>query len=162
MAIGALIVLNVIAPGMASLPPAPATAVAGTMPDPPAIDGLVRLLEARGIRAAYASYWLAYRLTYESGGRVRGIPVRAASQLGFVRIPNDLAFAARLPAHALAWIFDSGSADERAFRLLLQRRLVRASSRRWATLTVYSGLSHPLRAPVSRVSAPCESVIPAT
>lgn len=38
------------------------------------LDSLVRGLEARGIRTAYANYWTAYRLSFESGERVTATP----------------------------------------------------------------------------------------
>jgi hypothetical protein len=144
----ALIVVFIASISAPTLPPASPTAVAGAAPSPPPIDGLIRSLEAHKVRVVYTSYWLAYRITYESGEQVLGIPVKAALQLGQVRIPQDLEVAAHLSGNELAWVFDAGGGDEQAFRHVLRRRHVQAARLRWTTLAIYTSLSRALRAPV--------------
>ncbi len=109
------------------------------------IDGLVRVLHEDGVRAAYTNYWIAYRLSFESQGRIAGLPVNGL-RLARVRIPGDLATAAHLPTNHLAWIVYRDSPDERAFRRLLRRRHINAHRVAWEGLVVYDHLSRPLRA----------------
>jgi hypothetical protein len=123
-------------------------AVAGSALDAPPIDGLTKLLEARRVRIVYTSYWLAYRISFDTGERVLGIPVNGGLQLGQVRIPEYLDVAKRLRPEQVAWIFDARSGDEHAFRELLRRRNIGAVRTTWDTLIVYSGLTYPLLAPL--------------
>jgi hypothetical protein len=52
---------------------------------PPAHLGRdVRLLEAAGIDHAWSNYWLAYRLTFESGERIVSSPARHFRYLPYV------------------------------------------------------------------------------
>jgi len=109
------------------------------------IAGLVRVLQEDGVRAAYTTYWVAYRVSFESYGRIAGLPVNGP-RLARVRIPGDLTAAARLPANRLAWIVYRDSPGERAFRRRLRRTHTRAHRVVWEGLVVYDQLSRPLRA----------------
>jgi hypothetical protein len=144
----ALIVACMASSTTPTLPSSSPTAVAGAAPSPPPIDGLLRLLAVHKVHVVYASYWLAYRVTYESSARMLGIPIRATLRLGQVRMPQDLKVAASFPSSALAWVFDQGSGDDRAFRQVLGRQHIQAARLRWTTLDIYVGLTRPVRAPV--------------
>ena len=75
----------------------------------PLVDGLERL----GVRHAFAQYWIAYRLDYESGERVRATPTTS------VRNARYLA-KARADRHA-AYVFPAASATEPKFRAGLRK-----------------------------------------
>jgi len=119
------------------------------------VASLVRTLEARGARVVYTNYWLCYQLTFESRGRVRGIPVNGVT-LARVRVLDDLDVAARTPAARLAWAFVAGAPGERRFQRLLRQTQTRAEQTRWANLVIYDHLSRPLRAhgPYEHAGAP--------
>lgn len=109
------------------------------------ITGLIHVLQEDGVRAAYTNYWVAYRVSFESQGRIAGLPVNGP-RLARMRIPGDLAAATRLPANRLAWIVFRDSPDERAFRRRLRRAHTRTHRVVWEGLVVYDHLSQPLRA----------------
>jgi hypothetical protein len=63
---------------------------------------LITQLDRMGIRRVYASYWIAYRLTYESGGRIVAAQIRPEALRvtpGGVVVPkpNDLDLISRRP-----------------------------------------------------------------
>jgi hypothetical protein len=141
LAVGLLLLFSVLTTVTASLPRASVTAVAGAALSPPPIDGLTHLLEAHQVHVAYASYWLANRISFETDERVLGVPVRAGRQLNQVRMPGYLVVAARLPADRIAWIFTAGTRDERAFGEQLRHRHIDATRLRWDELVIYTGFS---------------------
>jgi hypothetical protein len=63
---------------------------------------VVAALDRRGVRAAYADYWIAYRLTYESGDRIVGAP-----SWGLDRDPATSAAGAA--ADRPAWVAAAGA-----------------------------------------------------
>jgi hypothetical protein len=113
----------------------------------PSIDAISGLLEARGVRVAYADYWLAGRIAFDTHERVVGIAVDDALGLGENRVPQYIDDAARTPARELAWAFQAGSMGEQRFRVLLHLRHTRASRVAAGGLDIYTALSRPLRAP---------------
>jgi hypothetical protein len=60
---------------------------------------VVSWLRDRGVEAVYASYWVAYRTTFLSGGKVIFSPFGSGTN-GFVRHLEHQAFVDRHPAHA--------------------------------------------------------------
>jgi 4-amino-4-deoxy-L-arabinose transferase-like glycosyltransferase len=80
---------------------------------PTDISPLMRLLERESVQRVLASYWLAYRISFESRERI------IATSTGFVRyVPHDrLVRESAYPAR----VFVEGSADERELRLQLER-----------------------------------------
>jgi len=119
------------------------------------VGGLIRALEAQGVRVVYTNYWISYQLTFESRGRVLSIPVNG-SRLARVRMLGDLAVAAATPGHGLAWAFAAGAPGARSFQRLLRRTRTRADHIRWANLVIYDHLSRPVRAadPYENAGAP--------
>jgi 4-amino-4-deoxy-L-arabinose transferase-like glycosyltransferase len=109
------------------------------------ISGLTQLLEARHVRIAYTDYWLANRIAFETHERVLGVAVTDTLALGQERVPAYLPVAARTPAAKEAWIFVAGSAGEKRFRRLMQRRSIHATRLSWDGQAVYVQLSRPLR-----------------
>ncbi len=81
-----------------------------------ALTRVVSLLEEKGVRAAYAPYYLKYRLIFESGGNV------VASARPFEREPRDTGFDARAArAPRFAFVFYLGSPYDRVIRAALER-----------------------------------------
>jgi hypothetical protein len=116
-----------------------------TVTPPGPVEGLIRLLEARGVRVVYGNYWTAYQVEFESHERIVGIPVNDL-QLARVRALGDLDVAARTPTNGLAWIFAAGGRGERRFHLRLKQLHIDARRVRWAGLAIYDHASRPLRA----------------
>jgi 4-amino-4-deoxy-L-arabinose transferase-like glycosyltransferase len=118
-----------------------------TLLTPPShpVDGLVRLLERRHVRVVYTSYWLAYRIAFDSHERVHGISVRENLRLGLVRTPSDLQDAEHVPARGLAWMFFPHQLGERTFRALLRRQNIHADRTLWQGRVLYDHLSQPVR-----------------
>lgn len=128
-----------------------AAGVATTLSTEPrdAIDGLNHLLENQHVGVAYADYWLANRIAFQTHERVISVPVTDALAVGQERIPGYLAAARHTSARRLAWIFVQGSPGEQHFRPLLRREQVQARRTTWQGWVVYTGLSSALRAPLS-------------
>ncbi len=109
------------------------------------ITGLIPVLRKEGVRTAYTNYWVAYRLSFESQGRIVGIPVNG-SRLARVRIAADLALADRTAANHLAWIVYRDSSGEHNLLRLLRRGHMHAHRVAWEGLVIYDHFSRPLRA----------------
>jgi hypothetical protein len=89
---------------------------------------LIRGLERLHVRHAFAHYWLAYRLDFESGERVRATP--------FYNVRNaDYLSAARRDKRS-AYTFVAGSADEPTFRKGLRRLGIPYERRRFGDFVV--------------------------
>jgi len=119
------------------------------------VGGLIRALGTQGVRVVYTNYWISYQLTFESRGRVLGIPVNGP-RLARVRMLGDLDIAAATPGHGLAWAFAAGTPSARNFQRLLRRTRTRADHIHWANLIIYDHLSRPVRAasPYENAGAP--------
>jgi hypothetical protein len=88
---------------------------------------LFRELDRLGIRRVYASYWLAYRITYETGGRIvagdmRPEALRTSPAGAVIPLPHDPNFGTRhavskvaAPAFVFDKRFDVASADYGTF-----------------------------------------------
>ncbi|HEX2062936.1 MAG TPA: glycosyltransferase family 39 protein, partial [Acidimicrobiales bacterium] len=82
--------------------------------NPPRLGPLVSALDRLGVRAAYADYWLAYRLTFETGERIVATPV------AFVR-HRPLDEEVRR-AGASTFLLYRGSPEDARFRTALTQR----------------------------------------
>ena len=113
------------------------------------IDDLTRHLRASGVRVVYTDYWLANRISFLTHEAVLGIAVDHGLRLGETRFPAYLTTAAGTPTAGLAWIMPTGSIADKRLRLILHRQRVRATHTFWRDQTIYTGLSAPLRAPIT-------------
>jgi hypothetical protein len=127
---------------------APPGAVAGISTSAADIDGLIALLESRHVRLVYASYWLVYRIAFETHERVTGVVITGGLRTGQNRLPSYLVAARHTQADQVGWVLYAGNRDDRAFDAALNRRHLHAHRWLWGGLAVYTDLSQPLRAPL--------------
>ena len=79
---------------------------------PVSMDALVAAADRLGVRHAYADYWIAYRLTFESRERVIAVPFF---------VDRHPAYRAEVDAAPNpAWVYVAGSNDARSFELAAQ------------------------------------------
>lgn len=128
-----------------------AAGVATTLSTEPrdSIAGLDHLLASQHVQVAYADYWLANRIAFQTHQQVISVPVTDALEVGQERIPGYLDVARHTSARHLAWIFVQGSAGEQRFRPLLRQKHVQARRTTWQGWVVYTDFSSALRAPLS-------------
>ena len=125
-----LVVVSVISvAGLRHLP----DAVSPYAPDvrvPADMAPLIKGLERLRVRHVFAHYWVAYRLDFESGERVRATPLSSVRN-------NDYLKAARRDRRS-AYAFVAGSADEPLFRRGLRRLGIPFERRRFGDFVVIS------------------------
>lgn len=98
---------------------------------PASLAPLERALAAHGTSRIWSTYWVAYRVTFETGGRVMGAPATADRYPAYTR----LVATADPPA---AHVFITGTHDDLAFRDgLLARRIPFRSYTAGGEWTVY-------------------------
>ncbi len=96
---------------------------------------VVRRLRERDVDAVYASYWVAYRTTFLSGGTLIAAPFGSGNR-GFVRHLEHQAFVDRHPAPA----FLLNGEDRSRFESYLSRFAVPHRRESFEGLTLFTGL----------------------
>ncbi|MBI3966728.1 MAG: hypothetical protein HY329_13925 [Chloroflexi bacterium] len=110
---------------------------------PPTTQALRADLASHGVTAAYADYWIAYQLMFESREAVAVSVIDEQLEPGWNRYEPYAQRVAGAPRPA--WIFAAGVPEERRFAEWLSRHGIGSERREIGGFVVYGALARPVR-----------------